>query len=143
MANFSLRHINRLQFPDKAILVCEDDIHNQKRILNRLHQLFHAQGLVEIYAVPSGIAAAVILQALKHIKLILLDHDMPYGNGTDLINWMSEFHYKNHVITFSGIPENNVNMSRLLSMNSINYHQFNKEEVIAGEADEIIKSLCA
>lgn len=132
---FKFRHINRLQYPQKHILICEDDFSLQKSILEHFTSIFDPQGIIQFSVVPGGMAAAAIISSCK-IDVILLDHDMPEGNGADLIEWMKQNGKEIPIITFSGIPQNNENMMAL----GANY-LFNKGEVIEGKADNIIKKL--
>lgn len=130
---FKYRHVARQTYPQKHILICEDDLTCQKRILEHLLSIFDPQGIVQFSIVCGAIHAASIISNTK-IDLIILDHDMPQGNGTDLLNWLKDKH-NIPVITFSGIPYNNVNMMTLGA-----HHLYQKEEVIGGKADDIIKS---
>lgn len=132
---FHFRHINRKTYPQKHILICEDDLTNQSDILNHFLRSFEPQGLVQFSVVPGGLAAAGIIQYCK-VDLIILDHDMPEGNGLDLLDWMKKHNYKIPVITFSGIQENNCNMIT----HGANY-LFSKGDVIAGYADSLIEQL--
>jgi CheY-like chemotaxis protein len=133
--NFLFRHHNRLKYPTKHILVVEDVITNQKAILDHFHQIFEPEGLVQISVVSGALAAAGVMNHCK-IDLIILDHDLPEGNGTDLLNWMNQFNVKIPVITFSGIPENNTHMASLGAQ-----HIFGKGEVYSGKADKLINVL--
>lgn len=132
---FNFRHVNRLTYPQKHILICEDDITNQKNIINHFFEVFDPQGLVQISIVPGGLAAAGIISHCK-IDVIILDHDMPEGNGQDLLNWLKSINSTIPVITFSGIPYNNANM---ISWGAT--HFFGKNEVVIGQADDLIKSI--
>jgi CheY-like chemotaxis protein len=130
---FQYRHLNRLKYPTHHILVCEDDLTNQYAMVQKLLSMFEPQGTVQISVVPGGLAAAAIIHFCK-VDLILLDHDMPEGNGADLLGWMKEENKKIPVITFSGILENNIIMMGLGAT-----HQFMKGDVLTGAADELIK----
>lgn len=132
---FEFRHINRATYPQKHILICEDNITNQKNILEHFLSVFHPEGLVQISVVPGALAAAAIISSCR-VDIILLDHDMPEGNGKDLLIWMKENKKNMPVITFSGIPQNNINM-----MNTGANYLFNKGDVINGKADQIIKNI--
>jgi hypothetical protein len=61
---------------------------------------------------------------------------MPHGNGADLLAWMKANNNKTPVITFSGIPYNNISM-----MQNGADHLFGKGDVINGDADELIKKI--
>lgn len=141
MSSFGVRHINRLTFPKKKIIVCEDDLLHQVQIAQTLLKFLGRQSDVEVTFTSSGAAAASILNTLQHVVLIILDHDMPYGNGSDLITWLHA-NYKNiPIMTFSGIPENNEHMKKIMNNFKMKSYQFNKDQVIAGEANEIILSI--
>ena len=131
--DFQFRHHNRLVYPQKHIMVVEDIIGNQKRIMDHFHQIFDSDGIVQVSIVPGAIHAASMIQSSK-IDLIILDHDLPNGNGSDLLNWMKKHNHNIPIITFSGIPYNNQHMVNLGAT-----HLFGKEDVINGKSDEIIK----
>lgn len=133
--NFNFRHINRALYPTKHILICEDNLYNQSAIANHFGNIFGAEHLVQCSFVSGSLAASSILSYCQ-VDLILLDHDMPHGNGTDLLNWMKNTGNKTPVITFSGIPQNNISMMQ----NGAN-HLFGKRDVINGDADELIKKI--
>lgn len=133
---FYFRHVNRAEYPQKHILICEDDLSCQKRILDHLSQLFDPQGVVQISVVPGSLMAASIIMQCK-VDLIILDHDMPQGNGTDFLNWMKTCGKHIPIITFSGIPQNNTHMGTL----GATYPFWNKEDIIGGQADDLIKGL--
>ena len=136
--NFTFRHWNRLKYPTKHILVVEDVITQQKRILDHFNETFEPEGIVQISVVSGGLAAAGVIHHCK-IDLIILDHDLPEGNGTDLLNWMKQYNINIPVITFSGIPANNAHMGSL----GASHANFGKEDVISGKADVLIKELLA
>lgn len=136
--HFTTIHWNRWLFPTKHVLVCEDDIAQQARIAAKLSNLFSPQGKVQVSFVPGAMAAAGVILARPGLvpDLILLDHDMPYGTGPELVRWLRglvEPYSKIPIITFSGIPENN---DRLMAAGAD--HKFRKDDVIDGAADEII-----
>lgn len=124
-----------MKYPQKHVLICEDDLTSQKAILEHLLTIFEPQGTVQFSVVCGGVAAASLITHCR-IDLILLDHDMPEGNGTDLLNWMKKRNLGIPIITFSGINQNNQNMMSLGA-----HHLFNKGEVISGKADTLIKSI--
>jgi protein-tyrosine phosphatase/CheY-like chemotaxis protein len=132
---FYFRHLNRLVYPQKHILICEDDLSLQHSILKHFLEIFEPQGLVQFSVVPGGLFAAGIMSQQK-VDVILLDHDMPHGSGSDLLAWMKENNDTTPVITFSGIPQNNQNMMALGAT-----HLFGKGEVIDGKADSLIKQI--
>ncbi len=121
--------------PSKHILVCEDDLANQIAIAQHFLQIFEPQGVVEFSFVPGGMHAAGVI-GWRTIDLVLLDYDMPFGNGADLIRWMRTNGNQTPVLTFSGIHENN-NILMGLGAN----HHFGKGDIIGGKADSLIKQL--
>jgi CheY-like chemotaxis protein len=132
---FQFRHHNRIGYPQRHILVCEDNLNCQRDILEHFLKIFDPQGIVQFSVVPGGVAAASIISSVK-VDVILLDHDMPEGNGADLLAWLKEKGLTIPVITFSGIPQNNAHMMTLGAT-----HMFNKGDVINGAADAIIKGI--
>jgi len=112
----------------------------QHKILERLMKVVPLDGTVEIHLVSGSLAAANII-ANQNIDLIILDHDMAYGSGSDLLLWLKNRKENDsklkeiQIITASGIPANNEHMISLGA-----HHKFNKQEIIDGLADEIIKS---
>lgn len=133
--DFQFRHHNRMVYPQKHLMVVEDIIGNQKRVLDHFADIFESDGLVQISLVPGALAAASIIKSCK-IDLIILDHDLPEGNGSDLLIWMKNNNINIPVITFSGIPYNNAHMGNLGAE-----YIYGKEDVISGKVDNIIKSI--
>jgi len=133
--NFENRLINRLVSPTKHVLVVEDYISNQKNIATHFNNVFDADSIVQFSFVAGALAASAIIEKCK-IDVIILDHDLPEGNGSDLLNWLKEKNINIPVITFSGIDYNNDHMMNL----GANY-KFNKSEVFNGLADNIIKQI--
>lgn len=133
---FTNRLVNRKTFPTQHVIVCEDDLNVQAQIAAKFAQMFEPQGCVQVSFVPGAVqAAAVILKS--GMELILLDHDMPFGNGIDLLAWLKSSGFppgpRFPVITFSGIEANN---DALMAAGAT--HRFNKSSVLEGAADEAI-----
>jgi CheY-like chemotaxis protein len=133
--HFQLRHVNRHKMPTRHILVCEDDLSLQAQIAQHFAQLFEPQGTVVVSYVSGALAACSVLSQ-DTVDLILLDHDMPRGNGPDLMEWLQRMGRDVPVMTFSGIPDNN---EALRAMGAA--HVFQKDEVIRGDADPNIRSI--
>ena len=133
---FQFRHIGRPTYPQKHILIVEDTITHQIDILKHLGTIFEHQGIVQLSVVPGALAAASIIGSGLKIDVIILDHDLPEGNGSDLMLWMKERGLTIPVITFSGIPQNN---NYMMSLGAT--HNFGKGEVICGMADGVIKAI--
>lgn len=141
--------VNRLKEPTKHILILDDVINNQARLLQHFNEIFDHEGDVEISCLPGGAFAIHMLisgilnynvgrgMPFKLPDLIILDHDMPHGMGDEFIKWLRNQSAKPvsslPIITFSGIPQNNFHLMDL----GANYC-FEKEAVIQGLADEII-----
>ena len=136
--NFAPWPHNRLLFPTRHVLVCEDDLHHQARAAAWLAGLFGPQGGVIASFAPSADQAARIclVQPAVREDLILLDHDMPWGNGHDLLLVLRGAGLKIPVITFSGLDGNN---KRLMSAGAD--HLFEKGAVLRGAADDIVKRI--
>lgn len=132
---FSHQLVNRRMMPVKHVLVCEDVIRHQAQIAAHFQALFDHEGEVQVSLVCGAEAAAAILSSMT-VDLILLDHDMPYGNGPELLSWMKQSRLKIPVITFSGIPSNNDHLVHCGAT-----HLFSKAEVTSGAADQLIKDL--
>lgn len=141
--SFILRHHNRRYFPDKQIIICEDDLHHQMEFAQLMRTLFEPQGKVDITFTPSGAVAAKAIEIYReHLNLIILDHDMPIGNGTDLIKWMAMNSYHDiPIITASGHLPNNPHMVDLCRSLTIPVHKYTKREVLDGKANDLIKEL--
>lgn len=131
---------NRAMFPDRHVVVCEDDLCQQARIAQKLSELCGGQHRVQMSLVPGARAAASILSS-HDIHLVILDHDMPHGNGSDLLGWMAEAGLLAvPVVTFSGLPPNNERMvSAAASLGFRSVRQFSKNEVVDGAADAFIR----
>jgi CheY-like chemotaxis protein len=137
--DFEFRHVARRNYPTKQIVVCEDDLLNQVAIAKLLSEMYDAQGDVQFSFVPGALQAAAIIQSSQDVRLIILDHDMPHGSGTDLIRWMTKNAPGIPVITFSGIDENNDAM--VAASFVVNVSHFSKSRVLAGEANARIRDL--
>lgn len=133
---FSKILVNRFTMPDKHILVCDDVVLQQARMLTHLETILPHEGNVEVTAVSGGLAASAILDKVR-VDLVILDHDMPNGSGPELLKWMQIKYGHIPVITFSGIPGNNDHLMNLGAT-----YKFQKDDVINGAADHIIKEIC-
>jgi CheY-like chemotaxis protein len=138
MSSFGVRHHNRKTFPTKHVLVCEDDLDNQIMFAKKLRELFDPQGHVQFDFVCSAVAASLIMQQMK-VDLIILDHDMPYGFGSELLHWMKRNNKYVPIITASGIPENNDYMEKIASKLKLPCHKLQKKDVFEGKADGLIQ----
>ena len=132
---FTRKLVNRMRMPKRHVLVCEDVIRNQAEIAAHFDRLFAHEGEVQASFVCGAEAAAAVLSCME-VDLILLDHDMPCGDGPELLKWMNSHSCTIPVITFSGIPANNDHLVRCGAG-----HRFEKSDVIGGRADGLIKQL--
>jgi len=130
---FKVRHWNRLKLPTRHLLICEDDLDCQIRLAASMRRLLEPQGDAVVTCVPGGMAAAGVI-GWTAVDLVILDHDMPHGNGADLMRWLRSNGRAVPVITASGIPANN---DVLMSLGAD--HAFTKEQVISGDADALIR----
>lgn len=136
--NFQLRHHNRAEFPDKHVLIAEDDILHQAEFMVHMSHLFERQGKVRVSLVSGAAAVASIINT-EPVDVLILDFDMPYGNSADLIPWLVLNGKKIPIVTASGWPPNNEIFKALLESTDIPFRIHSKQEVIAGAADGWIK----
>jgi CheY-like chemotaxis protein len=138
---FTTQLHNRLEFPTHHVMICEDDLNNQVRFTETMQGLFPPQGKVQFDFMCSALGAAAVMQFMK-IDLLILDHDMPYGFGSQLILYMAENNlFRTPIITASGIRENNVMMYNLAKTFGIDCYQYMKEDVFYGKTNNLIKVL--
>lgn len=137
---FTRKLVNRLTMPTKNVLICEDDIEQQRNLLGVFQRLFGHQGHVQVCVVPGGEFAKDILETCE-ADVVLIDHDMPYGDGVETLletkeirEWYRDLQPK--VITASGIPANN---DRLMAAGA--HYKFTKQQIINGEADDLLREL--
>jgi len=135
-ANFTMAKVNRPIFPQKHILVVEDNLSCQFKIASHFNDIFEEEGHVIASFVSNAIAAAAIIVGKVPVDLILLDHDLQWGNGTELLIMIKELGIIIPVITFSGLPYNNKKMVEIGAD-----YGYQKQDVIDGKADHIIKNI--
>lgn len=132
--------VNRLEMPVKHVLICEDDLDFACDAIRTIRRLYGHQGKVGVSVVPGAEQAVAIIGDLKHkVDLILLDHDMPWGNGSDLIDWLKDHNTVIDpipTITCSGIESNNLYMTALGAT-----HRGSKNELKLGELDHLIQEI--
>jgi CheY-like chemotaxis protein len=140
---FAIRHHNRKHMPNKYLLICEDDLTHQKEFLELSHQFIEPQGFVDVILTPSAVLAASSIQLFKdETKLIILDHDMPIGNGSDFIMWLNHEKIRNiPIITASGHLPNNPLMFKLCKSFGIPCIESTKRDVLDGKVNDIINSI--
>ncbi|KKN49048.1 hypothetical protein LCGC14_0646900 [marine sediment metagenome] len=139
MINFTIAKVNRPVFPDKYILIVEDDLLQQLRLAQHFHEIFYSQGNVRVNFVSSAIdAACLISSTAPKPDVIILDHDLQYGTGSELIEFMKERSITIPIITASGLPGNNAKMAQIGV-----YAICSKEDVISGRTDFLIEDILA
>ncbi len=133
---FTIAQVNRAVFPDKYILIVEDDLLQQLRFAQHFHEVFYDQGNVRINFVSSAIdAACLISSTAPKPDVIILDHDLQWGTGSELLEYMKERSIEIPVITASGLFANNTKMVQIVGVYAI----CSKEDVISGRTDFLIK----
>ncbi len=134
---FTIAKVNRAVFPDKYILIVEDDLLQQLRFAQHFHEVFYDQGNVRINFVSSAIDAACLIgSTAPKPDVIILDHDLQYGTGSELIGFMEERSITIPIITASGLPGNNAKMAQIGV-----YAICSKEDVISGRTDFLIEDI--
>lgn len=120
---FTTTLINRLEYPTKYIMVVEDDIDHQKLWMEKLSTIFKPQGDTVIVMAPTAdIAYAIIENRVEYMtypslpEILILDHDLQWGNGRELINAMKSLGVSCPLFLSSGIDENNVKMKQLAQL---------------------------
>ena len=136
--SFTQRLVNRLEFPTKHVLVCEDDLDWQSLIAKRFAEMFGGQHSVQLSQVPGGPMATGILGSSK-VDLIILDHDMPHGNAEDFLGWLASVANPPPVLTNSGLDHNNARICEMWP----SAHLGSKTRFAQGELDETIRRLLA
>lgn len=140
---FTKRLVNRLTFPTKHVLIVEDDIEQQRNLLGVFQRLFGHQGHVQVSVVPGalmafwlagGVGSEASTTEMVFFDLVLLDHDLPFGNGPELLR--TDVLAGTPVITASGIPSNN---DALMAAGAT--HKFSKAEIIEGKADDLLREI--
>ena len=120
MADFSLWHVNRLVFPMRWVLVCEDDLDQQILLLGFFRKRYGTQGEVLPIIVGSGVPGLGVYRSMKGIiepMAVMLDHDMPFGNGAELTVALRADGYKGPIIAMSSLAPNNAKMISLGATN--------------------------
>lgn len=139
MMQYTIDHVNRLVMPTKHLLIVEDDLLQQARFAKYFLNMFGHQSNVRINIVCSAVDAHLILatssfQSHYRIDLVILDHDLQIGNGSELVREIRALGITVPVITASEIDANNVRMMEV----GANY-LLNKEDILRGYADGIVR----
>ena len=116
----AIQHINRIAFPDKWCLILEDDMDYQRKFIEEVQEVFGPQGKMLCVCAPSALWAIKLFSestsllektsddmGMQFPTFIILDHDMPYGNAQDFLEFYRLNNLKIPVLTASGIAQNN------------------------------------
>lgn len=140
---FSAKLVNRAVMPRIHVVVCEDIIEMQAGFARRLAEVFGGEGEVQVSLVCGGAMAAAIINAGLPVDALILDHDMPWGDGGELLKWlaarahdMGPLSVPRLIVGASGIPINN---QRMLNLGA--HAAFTKDQIFAGAADEMLLAL--
>ena len=147
-SEFTLNFVNRHNFPQKSILVVEDDLRCQTLIAERLLMLLSHQSSVVVSLCATAIEGFSYLKGMRGFssgggyfnfstpKVIILDHDTQWGDGVEFlaaINEMGITKENTLILAASGIPQNNARlMANGASM------AFLKKDLMNGEADQVM-----
>ena len=108
---FSLHIRNGTVPPSGWILICEDMSYRQQEILGFMAERYGGRPDILIMTLPSAYPAFAVFQAMRpqfgEPMFVLVDQDMPLGNGVQMVNALRKSRYAGKIIAFSGIPHNN------------------------------------
>ena len=113
---FEDNHRNRGVFPEKWILVVEDNIEMQAMLLNLIRKRYDSEKKMLATAVSTARHAAALLAdpiLVKRLHCILLDHDLQWGTGSELLQFLKQKDIKIPVCGISGIHHNNRHMKSI------------------------------
>jgi DNA-binding NarL/FixJ family response regulator len=139
-AQFTRKLDNRPQMPTRHVLIVEDNITWQIEALKRLEALYKGDHFVQVSVCCGGQPAASFLSFQNAgCDLVILDYDMPHGDGVEFLKWfrMGYPSTATHpVITFS---EHETNNTFLLHCGAT--HRGSKQMLVEGQLDGLITSL--
>jgi FixJ family two-component response regulator len=113
---FEDNHKNRGTFPEKWILVVEDNIEMQAMLLNLLRKRYGSEEKMLATAVSTARHAAALLEdpvLVSRLHCILLDHDLQWGSGSELIQLLKTKGLTIPVCGISGLGFNNDHMRKI------------------------------
>jgi CheY-like chemotaxis protein len=128
---------NRAQWPKHHVIVCEDNLEAQSDFASLFARLFGPDGSVQVSFAP-GAAQAICLLMQLPVSLVIVDQDMPWGNGVSVVEMMKKFQPSVPVMTASGISANNVTLQTAGAT-----HVLNKWEFFDGTRDALLRTLLA
>lgn len=140
---FTRKLDNRPQMPVRHVLIVEDDIDWQIEALKLFTRIYSGNGFVQCSVCCGGQPASSLLSySSAGLDLVLLDLDMPHGDGLEFLKWFRKGFPLDAkpapipVVTFSGIEENNAALCDAGAT-----HRGSKTELATGGLDGLITSL--
>ncbi len=140
---FTRKLDNRPQMPVRHVLIVEDNINWQVEALKCFARIYGGEHLVQCSVCCGGQPAASFLSYQSAgLDLVLLDHDMPMGDGVEFLKWFRKGFPLDAkpapipVITFSGIEENNAALCDAGAT-----HRGSKTALATGQLDGLITGL--
>lgn len=140
---FTRKLDNRPQMPTRHVLIVEDNIGWQIEALKLFQRIYGPDNFVQCSVCCGGQPASSFLSYQSAgLDLVLLDHDMPMGDGVEFLKWFRKgfpLDAKPHpipVITYSGIEENNATLCDAGAT-----HRGSKEALASGQLDGLITGL--
>jgi len=125
--DFSDKHVNRVIFPKRWILIVEDNIEMQALLLNLVRKRYGSEGETLATAVSTARHASALLldkKLVDRLHCILLDHDTQWGDGSDLLSMLKALSIRVPVCGISGVHRNNVRMKQLGATEATNKLDF-------------------
>ena len=121
------------------ILIIEDNHYMVSKILKALPNRFPEHvDLVTVVPTLDGAYKVVADKNPIHYDILLIDHDLPDGNGTwFLLNYTDSFDY---IIAISSIPENNRRLMENGAHDQVLKMEKGFEKIIANKIKIILKN---
>jgi len=113
---FADTHKNRGIFPEKWILVVEDNIEMQAMLLGLIRKRYGSEDKMLATAVSTARHAGALLEdtiLVSRLHCILCDHDLQWGTGSELIEFLKQKNIRVPLCAISGIHQNNQHMKKL------------------------------
>ena len=109
MTHFSIGLRNRIAMPSRHVLIVEDDHFHAYQWLEIFSRRYKREGDTVISVAASALAA---LEIPKHhpVTFAIVDHDLQFGNGRELIKYWRDVGCTFPIAAASGIPQNNAIM---------------------------------
>lgn len=133
---------NRAEWPTKHVLVCEDNLQAQSAFAQLFARLFGPDHSVQVTFAPGAAQGIVILDQFggglePRVDLLIVDHDMPWGNGAAMVEYAKGFP-RLTILGASGILQNN---EALVAAGAHEAHR--KDDYFNGTLDARLRELLA